>query len=301
LLPIAFVGILLAIKNAVQSTSSFTPQVIPSFIPGDNIAYTPLSFGDYVTAIQANRYCVASSSNGARSGGGGGGGKAKTFDITGIANGGDNWQVPFVKCDSRLCQVDGESAQPYCEYGAVGVAPSSVNDTGGLERATDFALWLYETYPALYNRSGELPFSFQFVRNFSSPQDINGYVQSASYGSDEMHPKLIMAVVWEGNGENDWKYCLRQNSTNYNTPEAAARPTAQTTPPTSTLFASYAKTDFEVCVPQGGPYQGPLTASCTGNYLYVPRRRRRAAAAPPLLLLLYLADVTPSFFCTCQM
>lgn len=255
-LPIAFVGILLAIKNSVQGTSSFAPKVIEPTFPPNEVAYTPLSFGDYVIALQATRVCV---------------GGGEDFNITGIYNGGENWQVPMVKCDSRRCKVNGESALPYCEFGAVGVAPSATTDAGGQARALDFAVWLYETYPALYNRSGELPFSFQVVQNFSSPTEIDDYVESEAYGSDEMHPKLVMAVVFEGNDVNAYKYSLRQNSTNFNAPEAESRPTARTTPSTSTLFASYAKTDFEVCTSasDGAPDQGILTNSCTGLYLYV--------------------------------
>jgi hypothetical protein len=281
-LPIAFVGILLAIKNAVEGTSSFAPQVIEAFYPANNVTYTPLSFGDYLTALQAQRVCIPTPPgspgvDGFTFGGTGGGSSPTTtnngFSITGIANQGYNWQVPFVKCDSRQCTKNDTSAMEFCEFGAMGVAPSAEDDAGGLERAKDFVKWLYEQYPVLFNANNELPIAFPLVQNFTSPTAINQYVQGPSYGNSE-NPKLVMAIVFEGNDPTQYIYSLRQNTTNFNSPEDESRPTARTTPPTSTLFASYAKSDFEVCLDdQGGPDQGPLSNSCTGQYLYVPRTK----------------------------
>jgi hypothetical protein len=276
-LPIAFVGILLAIKNAVEGTSSFAPQVIEALYPANNITWSPLTFGDYVTAMQAKRFCTLSASPtipGFPTGPSNPFGSSASmtnstdFSITGIADSGYNWQVPFVKCDSRKCQVDGEAALPYCEYMSLGVAPSSEDDNGGRERAADFSDWLIDRYPALRNLNGELPFEHPVVQSFGSPDAIDSYVQAPEYG-DSLHPKLAMAVVFEGNSPAKFLYSLRQNTTNYNSPEDESRPTARTTPSTTVLFASYAKSDFEVCVDdQGGPDQGPLSNSCSGQYLY---------------------------------
>ena len=58
-LPVAFVLILVAIKNAVvkdDNSDNFQSQIIEAVYP--NASYTALSFQDYVTALQATRRCV---------------------------------------------------------------------------------------------------------------------------------------------------------------------------------------------------------------------------------------------------
>jgi hypothetical protein len=52
-----------------------------------------------------------------------------TLIVSGIFDNGYNWQSHFVRCD------DGEDAFPFCEYLALGVAPSSMEDTLGLQQA----------------------------------------------------------------------------------------------------------------------------------------------------------------------
>jgi hypothetical protein len=263
-LPIAFLGILVAIKGAVEgSGDSITAELIPAFIPDNEFTFTPLSFGDYVTALRATRECVVGSIDSAT-------GEEELW-ISGIDDQGDNWQVPFVKCDSRECEVAGESAQLFCEYAMVAVSPSSAEDEGGLARATAFRDYIYTRYPDLNNSDAEtsvMPFDFKFVQIFDDPQELDAYVKSKNYGSKEF-PKVGMAITWDGNSATDYLYSLRQNSTNFNAPEEEGRPASQSTPATDRIVNSFATTDFTVCSPQdGAPDQGVLSNSCTGQYLY---------------------------------
>jgi hypothetical protein len=257
-LPIAFLGILVAIKGAVEGSGDSTaPELIAAIFPGSEFAFTPLSFGDYVTALRATRECVV--------------GNNEELWISGIDDEGYNWQVPFVKCDSRECEVAGQSAQPFCEYAIVAVSPSSTQDEGGLVRATAFRDWIYNRYPDLNNSDAEtsvMPFDFDFVQIFNDPQELDAYVKSKKYGSKEF-PKIGMAITWDGNSATDYFYSLRQNSTNFNAPEEEGRPASQSTPDPDRIVNSFAKTDFTVCSPQdGAPDQGVLSNSCTGQYLY---------------------------------
>jgi hypothetical protein len=261
----AFVGILVLIKGAVENGDDFLVDTVPAFLPNEFMTYTPLSFTDYVTALQASRTCVLKSS------------RRKThndterqddFLISGISQNGYNWQVPFVKCDSYQCKYDGQDALPLCEFGAIGVAPSSPSDGGGAARVEDFQDWLYTKYPILKTRVG-LPFDFDFVQHFGSPGEMDDYVKRSSYGSSTDFPKIVMGIVFEGNDPQKYFYSLRQNSTNFNAPEKANRPATMTTPDTAIKFDNFARNDFEVCSPiDSTPRLGPLGTSCTGQYLY---------------------------------
>ena len=254
-MPVAFVGILVAIKNAFEDSDSFRAETIPAIIPGDDMTFTPLTFGDYVTALQAQRQCVADPNS------------AQGFSITGIAADGFNWQVPVVKCDSYACEYNGQDASQFCEHAMVAVAPVTANDRGGTERALDFRNWLYDWYPVLRNEQDEMPFDFEFVQVFDSSQAMDNYVTRSDYGNEGV-PKIAMGIVWEGNDPKNYVYGLRQNSTNFNSPENAGRP-VWTTPDTSRSFDSFARNDFEVCtLLDSAPKLGPLGRSCTGQYVY---------------------------------
>lgn len=52
-LPIAFLGILVAIKVPLENTDGFKPETVPADFPVNSDALVPFSFGDYVTAPQA--------------------------------------------------------------------------------------------------------------------------------------------------------------------------------------------------------------------------------------------------------
>jgi hypothetical protein len=246
-LPVGFVGVLVGIKVASQTSASFQKQAVPATFPA--VAFQPFSFRDYVTALQAERICVDNGSS--------------KLQISGIDFNGYNWQVPLVKCDrqvlrwfagrvelcacvcanvlsflaySRLCTHAGQDAQPFCEYSILGVTGS---DAGGLQRSADFKDWVYATYPEVTTTAMPFHNQFDFVRVFS------------------------------GNSATEFKYALRQNSTNFNAPEDASRPSAKTTPDTAQLLSSYAKDDNDVCdIKNGGPTLGPLGQSCTGQYMY---------------------------------
>jgi ABC-2 family transporter protein len=253
-LPIAFCGLLLWIKNLAEDSTSFIPTVIPADIPDDSDVMQPLSFTDYVTAIVAKRVCVARDET--------------SFTISGLPLESYNWQVPFVKCDSRACQYDGEEAYPYCVYPILALAPNDKDDLQGLERVYEFQTYLTDRYPQLYDTNmTHFPNDYDFVQVFESNDAIHKYVKSNDYGNTG-HEQIGVAVIFEGNDESQVKYSIRVNSTNINAPESEGRAGVTTTPNTAQLFDTYAKSD-RVCTTEGGAAtQGPFEYSCTGQYIY---------------------------------
>ncbi|CAB9505681.1 Retinal-specific ATP-binding cassette transporter [Seminavis robusta] len=252
-LPIAFAGLLLWIKNLADDASSFIPTRIPADIPTLYDTLQPLTFSDFVTAIVAKRYCIA------RGGG--------SFDITGLPDNNYDWQVPFVKCDSRNCQEDGEEAYPYCVYPIMVLAPNDASDTAGRERALNFSSYIDKRYPQLSDPElTHFPNNYSFVQIFDSSKSIDDYVKASDYGTTGKE-QIGVAVVFQGNDESNVQYTIRVNSTNINKPEADEL-TGTTTPNTAKLFDHHAKSD-SVCTPVGASAsQGPLSSSCTGQYIY---------------------------------
>jgi hypothetical protein len=245
LLPLAFIYVLVAIKSATNKSGS---SIVEATFP--DMAITPLSFTDYVTALRAKRICLSD-------------GDSK-FNISGIANKGYNWQVPLVKCDSRQCTEHGQDALPFCEFGIVAVAG---NNEGGKIRAEEFKGWVEATYPAIMSE-GMMPFGFELVQVFDSSKAIDDYIKKSEYGSATAH-KIVMGIVWEGDDGANFTYELRPNSTNFNAPESDGRRGSQTTPSTGKLVDNFARDDNSVCVPlDGTASQGPFQDSCTGQYLY---------------------------------
>jgi hypothetical protein len=238
----------LIIKNNTGDTER--TLVEPTF-PDNSQAFTPLTFADYVTALQAQRICIGQDA------------------MTGMPFNQYDWQVPFVRCDVAACTVDDSSALKYCEYQIFAVAPSSSSDTGGLERANRFINYLYQEYPAIAPSApaNTLPFTFPFVQLFNSSSDLENYVKSSSYGKGDNH-KVAFAVVWNGNSPTQYSYDLRQNSTMFNVPSEDARPASITTPPTTQLVDSFANDDASCPIFDGAPFLGPRGDSCTGQYLY---------------------------------
>lgn len=253
LLPIGFVAILVAIKSTVGNTDA---DEVPAVLPDDSHVYRPLSFGDYVTALKAERRCIPPR-------------EGKGPSITGIFDQGTDWQVPMIKCDSRKCVSD-EDARAYCEYAIVAVAASSEDDQGGMERRDAFVEWLFARYPDLQDTSKMPPVGYDMVQVLTT-LDMDAYVTHSDYGSLGM-PKIAMGIVFEGDDATNYKYQLRQNSTNLNSPEAqvlAGTSTTTSTPDTGRLFRSFAKDDDHSCIPiEGTAEQGHLEDSCTGQYLY---------------------------------
>lgn len=239
---------------------------MPAYIPDEFDAFVTMSFSDYVIALQARRFCYDAGLdfNG-----------NQMFGITGIPYMSYNWQVPFIKCDYRNCQSQGEDAsQKYCQYNILALAPSTETDVGGLQRARDFESYLLNRYPVLNTslatelNSTMLPFPYPFVQLFKSAADMEGYVKWGGYGNIE-NPKIAMGVVFNGNAANDYDYVLRLNSTN-DYPGEVAQPGASTTPDPSRLFSSFTHDDT-ACKPTGGkafPNLGPNPTSCTHQYVY---------------------------------
>jgi hypothetical protein len=258
-LPVVFIGLLVLIKNAVESGSGFAPETIPAFFPGNEDAVVAFSFTDYVTAMRVQRFCVLDPNPYYRS---------SPFGISGIAEQGNNWQVPFVKCDSRKCTEDGEEADLFCEYLALGVAPLNSADDVGLQQAENFRTYVYKTYPELLNKS-EVKFDFDFIQMFESDAALQNYVTSSDYNAQDA-PKLALGIVFDGTDDSfNYSYRIRVNSTNFNSPEEEGRPSTSTTPPTDRLFGSFARTDdFSCQLDDGTPIVGDNPYSCTFQYIY---------------------------------
>jgi ATP-binding cassette, subfamily A (ABC1), member 3 len=296
ILPFCFVWIMLALKNslAVQKPSSTskgsrsstnstmyqqeTPSTrgiqIPEVIPDDLRAIIPFSYYDYVTVLQARRTCRKRNDN--------------RYEITGLYNFGRNWQVPFMKCDPRKCRYNNQDAVPFCEYSFLAVAPSTTDDIGGRTRAEQFQQYMYQIWPVLQPTSSSsssssstvtdgtssnytLPFNFDFVQIFENERAIEEYITRDDYGMTMNTPKMSMGIVFTGNSSTDYRYTIRQNSTNLNTPASKieGKPVSITTPPTNRLFNDYARTDVETCArhPTDAKF-GWMDDSCTGLYFY---------------------------------
>jgi len=260
-LPVCFIAILIAIKNATDDSDQ-TSKLEPAQYPDNDWAYVPLSFHDYVKAMQVKRFCERQQWDFNFMD------QEFQFDevgITGMAMTAFNWMVPVVKCDHRKCEDIGENATNYCEYLTLAVTGT---DEGGMQRARDFGAWIYQTYPAL-NDTETIQFRHDFVQIMDSEEALEDYVKDSNYGTSD-NPKVAMAVVFEGNDPHKFVYRLRQNSTNFNNLEEEARPAARTTPPTNQYFNSFAKDDSSCPEDENGgvPSLGLLQNSCTGQYLY---------------------------------
>jgi len=174
-----------------------------------------------------------------------------------------------VKCNSQFCRQDGQDAFPFCEFLALGVAPSTTNDTVGLQQAEAFQDYVNKRYPVLLDGTS-MPFNFDFIQMFESNKQVEDYVTSKEYGDDI--PKLALAIIFDGKTDPtiNYNYAIRVNSTGFNSPEDEARPVTMTTPPTNKVFETYARADDESCPDTvgGAPDIGPYSSSCTGRYAY---------------------------------
>ena len=260
LLPILFIYFLVLIKNSVEGTDGFEPEIVEAKFPSNSDVLATLSFGDYVTTLQSKRICQKFTYRNMEIS------RISGLPVMGMSGTlGTNAQVPFLKCDSRLCK-DAEDAQEYCEYLALGVAASSESDTVGAEQAKAFQEYVYTRYPVLANNS-LLPFDFEFVQMFDSDRELEDYVKSSDYND----LKLALGVVFDGTDASfDYNFRIRVNSTGFNAPEDTGRPGTFTTPPTEKTFERFAKDDDSSCpeLVGGTPYLGPYSNSCTGRYIY---------------------------------
>jgi len=219
------------------------PMVVPTVFPTEQDTIIPLSFTDYVTALQAKRVCTKS-------------GGRRPGRITGI---GSNFAVPFVKCDARKCDAPSVDAQPFCEYRTLALAPNNAYTIA-------FKEWIFDTNPILLD-SGALPFNHDFIQIFDSTEEIDKYVKSDDYGVNE-NSKIGAAIIIDS-GNPSYSYSIRVNSTNFNLPEKQERLVSVTTPPTNRKFENYARTPNSVCAPLlGNTKQGKYDDTCTGQYIY---------------------------------
>ena len=218
LLPVAFVGILVGIKRAVETTDTFQPRVIPASYPTASDVLRGYSFLDYLTSLAAEKRCMV-------------GWGPTGYAISGIDP--YNNPVPFMRCDSRKCRNVGEDALPYCEFSILALAPSTSDDDDddgkGLaeQRVDDFMTYLAETYPQLLDASN-FPFGHKLIQKFPSQKVLEQYVQHSNYGVTEDMPKIAVAVVFDSPSSKDGKdgggtvnfheysYTIRVNSTGYN-------------------------------------------------------------------------------------
>lgn len=248
----------MAIKSSVEVDDSTVQEAI---YPDDTLALVPFAYTDYMLAIQSQKVCYSR--------------RGTILEVTGQQQTGENWQVPFVRCDGRKCQYLGQDAQPFCEYSFLAVAGSTDDDTGGMERAKQLQEYIYKKWPFLLNvQNGRdnpgRPFPFEFVQIFRDSDAMDDYVKRNDYGTDGV-PKIGMGIVFDGNDPNHYKYWLRQNSTNMNVPggETTNHRLVLTTPPTDRNFNNFARNDFETCMlDRDAPKFGDFQNSCTGLYIY---------------------------------
>lgn len=272
-----FVVLLVVVKDSYDKTQFEIPGMANTinddevFSPEDHHAFQPMTFGDALTAIQARKLCktvvsnktVISASTGSNTTI-----KKSHFEITGLHDRSKNWQIPYLKCDSRKCMAERQDATSFCEVSVLALTGA---DEGGMQRARDFSAWLYQRYPILSNIS-----VVQVVEGGDAA--LEARVRDPNYGRKSntidnnavVEPKISMGVVFRGNDPNKYAYRLRQNATNFNTPEEdGAQPGSITTPRTTLWQSAFSRTDFEVCDRrERSPYLGTLGRSCTGQYLY---------------------------------
>jgi hypothetical protein len=254
-----FVLLLVLIKNSYDNSSFDIAGVNDLVTPSDEHAFQPMTFQDALTSLQAAKKCKWVNSNTTDDDG--------HFEITGIHDRSKNWQIPYVKCDSRRCEFSGQDATLFCEVSVLAITGS---DAGGLERAAHFRDWLYTRYPVLLLLTPQQHLLQQPLVQFFEQDVLDDYVQSPVYGTPG-HPKIAMGIVFAGNDPDKFSYSLRQNSTNFNAPEQdTAKPAVRTTPQTDKIQDIFATDDFSVCISleQRGPDLGVLGNSCTGQYMY---------------------------------
>lgn len=227
-LPALCVAVLYFIKLDLLSdpNSSLRAIVVPGYDPGSNDTIIPLSFQDYVTALQAIRICVADPDASFLE---------RLIGTAGYAVSGVNhedWPVPFVYCSSYECgeldrKLEKEGAalgvNANCTYRTLALAPLNADASEQVERVLKFKTYVEERYPQITNSSA-LPFKHDFIQIFSDNDELNSYVASENYGAwsqdGQYFPKVAIAVVFDGGADSKtYQYTIRPNSTNFNSEE----------------------------------------------------------------------------------
>lgn len=268
LLPILSVCILIAIKNAAQrGDDNLGSQIIgPKFPNASTSTFTYLTFRDYITALQAKRICILNNDTDLTSG----------YYISGLTDY-NNWQIPLILCDSRLCTYNLQNAQEFCQYNIIGIASSNsnTNTNNNNEQQSDTVLeflnWLEVSYPILSTGNIFPGFNYSIMKRFEDEDDMNSYIKSNDYGTYPNNPKISMGIIFTSSiyDTNIVSYTLRPNATGFNAPQNVGRPATITTPNTKRITNNYAKNDVDTCLPiDGTPFIGYFGFSCTGQYMY---------------------------------
>ena len=257
------ISILLIIKESLKDDDFFKPKVIPAQLP--NTSMKTFTFLDYVTAVKTKRQCekmplnmkIRIISEGEPST------KCTVSGVNPL-----NWPVPFLKCDSRKCDLNGSectNTTAVCEVLTLAIAPAKTDER---DRAEAFERYIYETYPQIDGTN--------MIRRFDSSEDIDAYVRDVDYGNinetetfpDPAKPSIAVAVIF-GGSEKDYVYSIRANSTNFNVPAMAGRPAMQTHPNTKRSFDFTARNPKNVCQLEGGTsHNGKREDRCTSQYMY---------------------------------
>mmetsp|Transcript_24374 Transcript_24374/g.37578 ORF Transcript_24374/g.37578 Transcript_24374/m.37578 type:complete len:1959 (-) Transcript_24374:259-6135(-) len=251
--PVIFFLLLLWLKISVQDTDGFKPEVKPAEIRNYTHVIRPLTFSDWLVGLKVQRVCVRFFSEefvedneenidyNLKSDG---------WLITGNQYGNAN---PLIRCDPTRCDTPRQDATPLCEVRQIGLVNAPAN----------FSNYLNGRYGA------ELLNEDVVFRTFDSEDDMTDYVTGSSY---EESVKLAMGIVFDSDFgvNNQYHYTLRQNGTNFNNPEEAARPVSQTTPRTDIYTQNFYLDDDQCDFQEGGgtPDLGNYGLSCTGQYVY---------------------------------
>jgi hypothetical protein len=283
-LPLLFLVLLIFVKgsydNGVQLGVKIPGGALlkpgESFIPEPQHTYQPMTFADTVTAMQSKKVCKWVTDDNIYDENG----DDSHFEITGIHDRSRNWQIPYVRCNSKSCTEHGQDATDFCEYSLFAVAGSNYE---GYLRAQNFSRWVYQRYPGLYtNNQTRFVYTVEYIEDTIDEREfptkfgkgIDQYVQSPDYGVNL--PKISMAIVFNGSDPNSYIYAIRQNSTNFNVVEDqdSLKPGTRTTPKTKNLYGFDASSDLETCSSlsaTSGANSGNLGflgTSCTGQYMY---------------------------------
>jgi len=257
------IAILVAIKFALKDSRTFKPQTIEAIYPQESIK--PFSFQDYVTGVISPRKCVKKPSYLSN-------GRRRDFLFQKYSIEGINpyeWANPFLKCDLKNCTELGQNVKDTgCSINVLALAPAKDSDK---QRVQDFEDYIHEMYPQIPDYE-EFGMDHSMIKIFDEPSQIDAYVKDTSYGGDE-YPKIAVAVILnitdDEDGNTNFAYKLRTNSTNFNSPDLAARPVMATQPNTKKKFDSFAKKARGVCSTQGGTsHIGKYEKYCTGQYMY---------------------------------
>jgi len=271
-IPALSILILVLIKTALDDDPSFKPTLVDAIFPTNDDVVKPLSFGDYLTAIESTKVCVPTPTKKYRRG------RSNDFLISGILP--SQWPVPFVKCNSLNCEKAG-NATKHCDYHVLAVAPADQNSVGHVESFKDYLIKSYPQLMPLTQSSSTLGMGLQdgleiqtvqnevhpLVLNFTSNEEIENYIVHQEYG-EIGKPKIALAVIL-GGSNNQFQYTIRANATNFNSEELTGRPVMPTHPSTQVLLDSFAKTPTSVCtLEQGTTLLGPHDQTCHGQYMY---------------------------------